>query len=206
MRGSFLLVAHLTGIPSQVNTRQNAIEFWGVDMGRTLALLLLSAGSAFAQVAPQQDSGLTDQLVPESFKFEASASAQQINWFWNTTINYSLKNNSGMNLYLGLMTGSVAFGSCTDVQEARGALMMLPAADAHVWSQQPGRPPRGILVGAGARISGAIVLANCGAPNPGYPTAPLSATLMIGKSDAFRSMTASFPLSIDAPIRQLQAQ
>ena len=42
-------------------------------------------------------------------------------------------------------------------------------------------PPRGAFVPAGARAAGAIVVYNCPAPNPGYPTAPLSISLLVGK-------------------------
>ena len=66
-------------------------------------------------------------------------------------------------------------------------------------------PPRGAFVPAGARAAGAIVVYNCPAPNPGYPTAPLSISLLVGKSQSFQTMT-TFPLSVDAPIRQLQSQ
>jgi hypothetical protein len=66
-------------------------------------------------------------------------------------------------------------------------------------------PPRGAFVPAGGRAAGAIVVYNCPAPNPGYATAPLSISLMVGKAQSFQTMT-TFPLSIDAPIRQLQSQ
>ena len=167
---------------------------------------LYSSSRVSAQVTQQNDS-LSEQLVPESFKLQASATAQQINWWWTATVNYSLANNTGMNLYLGIAHGSVSFGSCNDVQDARGALQLLPAPNATAWSFHPDRgQPHGVFVPAGGRASGTIILANCGAPNPGYPTAPLSLTLMMGKSEAFQQMRTTLPLSVDASIRQLQSQ
>jgi hypothetical protein len=179
-------------------------------MLRFVALIFASAflfcqSPASAQVS-QQDQSLQEQLVPESFKLEASATASKFNWWWTTTINYSIVNNSGMNLYLGIMSGGVSIGSCTQAEEARGSLQLLPSPPAHVYSVNPMQgPPRGAFTPAGGRVAGAIVMSNCAAPNPGYPTAPLSISLMLGKSEAFQTMT-TFPLSIDAPIRQLQTQ
>lgn len=170
-----------------------------------LAMALGSASPALAQVTPQDES-LQEQLVPESFRLDATAVASKFNWLWNTTINYTIVNNSGMNLYLGIMRGGVALGNCADAEEVRGSLQFLPNPHAHVFSVNPMEgPPRGAFTPAGARVAGAIILANCAAPNPGYPTAPLSISLMIGKSEAFRTMT-TFPLSMNAPIRQLQSQ
>ena len=56
---------------------------------------------------------------------------------------------------------------------------------------------------AGTRVVGAIVLAYCDAPNPGFPTAPLSFSLLIGKSPDFNAMLP-VPVSAEAPIRQLR--
>ena len=50
-----------------------------------------------------------------------------------------------------------------------------------------------------------LIVANCAAPNPGHPTAPVSLTLLVGKTQAFQTMT-TFPLSFDTPIRQLQSE
>jgi hypothetical protein len=182
----------------------------GAGMLRIVALIVACLSfacrsPAFAQVTPQDES-LQEQLVPESFKLEATAVAAKFNWLWNTTINYTIANNSGMNLYLGIMRGGVAIGSCTDAEEASGSLQFLPNPHAHVFSINPMQgPPRGAFVLAGARVAGAIVVSNCAAPNPGYPTAPLSISLMIGKTQAFQTMT-TFPLSMNAPIRQLQSE
>jgi hypothetical protein len=170
-----------------------------------LCLPLWLPSSASAQVT-RQDESIQQQLVPESFKLEASAVAAKFNWLWNTTINYTITNNSGMNLYLGIMRGGVAIGSCTDAEEIRGSLQLLPSPHAHVYSVNPMQgPPRGAYVPAGARVSGAIVVYTCAAPNPGYPTAPLSISLMVGKSESFQTMT-TFPLTFDAPIRQLNSE
>ncbi len=160
---------------------------------------------AFAQVT-QQDESLQEQFVPESFKIEATAVSSKFNWLWSTTISYTITNNSGMNLYLGVMRGGVTIGNCTDAQEIRGSLQFLPNPHANAYSVNPMQgPPRGAFVPAGGRAAGAIVVSNCPAPNPGFPTAPLSMSLMVGKSQSFQTMT-TFPLSIDAPIRQLQSQ
>jgi hypothetical protein len=189
-------------------TAQSA--FWregGVMRAVGLAFVVLSAGSlspASAQVM-QQDESLQEQLVPESFALEASGIASKFNWLWSTTVSYSITNRSGMNLYLGIMRGGVAFGSCTDAEEVRGSLQFLPNPHATAYSVNPMQgPPRGEFVPAGGRAAGAIVLTNCATPNPGFPTAPLSISLMVGRSEAFRTMT-TFPLHVDAPIRMIQS-
>ena len=182
----------------------------GIAMSRIVALILIFISMSLlspvvAQVT-QPDESLQEQFVPESFRLAASAVAAKFNWVWNTTISYSITNNSGMNLYLGVMRGGVAIGSCTDAEEISGSLQFLPNPQAHVYSVNPSEgPPRGAFVPAGARVAGAIVVYNCPAPNPGFPTAPLSIALLVGKSQSFQTMT-SFPLSFDAPIRQLQSE
>lgn len=179
-------------------------------MLRSIALAVCCASlwlppSASAQVT-QQDESLQEQFVPESFKLEASAVASKFNWLWNTTISYTITNNSGMNLYLGVMRGGVTIGNCTDAQEIRGSLQFLPNPHASAYSMNPSEgPPRGAFVPAGGRAAGAIVVYNCATPNPGYPTAPVSISLLVGKSQSFKTMT-TFPLSVDAPIRQLQSE
>ena len=171
-----------------------------------LAVSVLAASPAAAQVTPKQDESLQEQFVPESFKLQATAVAAKFNWLWNTTINYTIANNSGMNVYLGIMRGGVAIGNCTDAEEARGSLQFLPNPHATAYSVNPMQgPPRGAFVPAGARVAGAIIVYNCAAPNPGFPTAPLSISLMVGKSESFKTMT-TFPLSMDSPIRQLQSE
>ena len=88
-----------------------------------------------------------------------------------------------MNLYLGVMQGGVTIGNCTDAEEIRGSLQFLPNPHATAYSVNPMQgPPRGAFVPAGARAAGAIVVNNCAAPNPGFPTAPLSISLMVGKT------------------------
>jgi hypothetical protein len=170
-----------------------------------VAFAFASASLACAQVM-QQDESLQQQFVPESFKLEANAIASKFNWFWNTTVTFAVTNNSGMNLYLGVMRGGVTFGNCTDAEQISGSLQFLPSPHATAYSVNPMQgPPRGAFVPAGARVAGAIVLTNCATPNPGFPTAPLSISLMVGKSESFQTMT-TFPLSIDAPIRMVQSQ
>ena len=179
-------------------------------MQRKVVLILVFI--FFAMIAPvraqvtQQDESLQEQFVPESFKLEADAVAAKFNWFWNTTISFVVTNNSGMNLYLGVMRGGVTIGNCTDAEQIQGSLQFLPNPHATAYSVNPMQgPPRGVFVPAGARVAGAIIVANCAAPNPGHPTAPVSLTLMVGKSEAFRTMT-TFPLTFETPIRQLQSQ
>src|SRR5271168_4403193 len=162
-----------------------------------LGVVSLSCLSPACAQVTQQDESLQEQLVPDSFKIEASAVASKFNWLWNTTVSYTVTNNSGMNLYLGVMRGGVTIGSCTDAEEIRGTLQFLPNPHASAYSVNPMQgPPRGAFVPAGARASGAITVANCAAPNPGHPTAPVSLTLMVGTTQAFKTMT-TFPLSFD---------
>ena len=171
-----------------------------------LGLVSLSCVSPACAQVTQQDESLQEQFVPESFKIEASAVASKFNWLWNTTISYTVTNNSGMNLYLGVMRGGVTIGSCTDAEEITRDAAIPAQSPRHAFSVNPMEgPPRGAFVPAGARAAGAIVVYNCPAPNPGYPTAPLSISLLVGKSQSFQTMT-TFPLSVDAPIRQLQSQ
>jgi hypothetical protein len=179
-------------------------------MQRVGALIL--ATLSFSLITPslaqvtQQDDSLQQQLVPESFQLQADAVAAKFNWFWNTTISFAVTNNSGMNLYMGVMRGGVTIGNCTDAEQIKGSLQFLPNPRATAYSVNPmDGPPRGVFVPAGARVAGAIIVANCAAPNPGHPTAPVSLTLMVGTTQAFRTMT-TFPLSFDTPIRQLQSE
>ena len=176
---------------------------------RRLAMILCCACAvslpAKAQVT-QQDQTLQQQLVSDSFTLNGDAIAQKFNWFWDTTVSYSIVNNTGMNLYLGFMINSATIGSCTSVERATGALMLLPSPRATAYSMNPMQgPPRGAFVPTGGRASGTLVFDNCAAPNPGYPTAPLSVSLMIGRSERPREMI-QFPLSANVPIRQLQSQ
>lgn len=170
-----------------------------------LTLALMTEGAAFAQVL--EDQALQEQLVPESFKLEANATAAKADLFnWRTTISYTIANNSGMNLYMGIMMGSVSMGSCTDVRNAHGGLALLPGPNAVAYAVDltVGRP-RPVYVPAGGRVSGTLIAEDCSAPNPGSPKAPLSFSLMIGKTESSKSMT-QVSLSVDAPIRQLRGQ
>jgi len=167
--------------------------------------LLLAPVAASAQV-PQNDEALQEQLVPESFKLSASAAAQKVPYqsFWRTSIAYSITNDSGMNLYLGVSQQGLALGSCTDVYSTTAGLPLLPSPTAHVYSSPAGAgEPRGIYVASGVKTAGTIIMDYCEAPNPGSPTAPLSLTLMVGKKPSFTKMF-TFPLSADIPIRQLR--
>lgn len=167
-----------------------------------LGCACVSFSLAEAQVL-QPDQTLQQQLVADSFTLSGSAIAQKFNWLWSTTVSYSIVNNSGMNLYLGFMIGGASLGSCTNAGQASGALMLLPSPHAVAYSQAFGQgPPRGAFVPTGGRANGTLVFGNCAAPNPGFPTAPLSVSLMVGRTETPREMI-QFPLSADVPIRQL---
>ena len=129
----------------------------GLAMLRIVTLILglvsLSCLSPACAQVTQQDESLQEQLVPDSFKIEASAVASKFNWLWNTTVSYTVTNNSGMNLYLGVMRGGVTIGSCTDAEEIRGTLQFLPNPHAHRLQRQPdaGAAAGCLRAGRGAR-------------------------------------------------------
>jgi hypothetical protein len=174
-------------------------------MLRIIAVFFALISPAFAQVATPDES-LQEQLVPESFKLTASAIATKPYAEWWTTVSYILVNNSGMNLYMGILQGSVAIGSCTQVEKVAGGLPALPGRNQLVYIAPIGSPPpRGMFVPAGGQVAGSIVFLDCAAPNPGFPTAPLSVSLMVGKSGAPKTMT-QFSVSAEAPIRQVRGQ
>jgi hypothetical protein len=173
-------------------------------MLRIAVFLVALTSSAFAQVTPREDHSLQEQLVPESFKLAASAASHLFVWRWLTTVSYTLKNDSGMNLNIALLDRSISIGSCTEVDDVKGALPKLHAAAARprtVISHAAPIYPSPAFVPAGARVSGTIVIDNCEAPNPGSPKAPLSLTLLLRKSDGDQIL--SYPLSVDAPVRRL---
>jgi hypothetical protein len=173
-------------------------------MWRIIAFALVMASSAHAQVGPRDvhNEGLPEQLLPESFKLTASAVAQKIDFGWETAVTYQLVNNSGMPLVMGIAAGSVSIGRCTDIMRARGGMMLLPSAFSQA-IDLAGGPPRAVTVPAGARVAGTMIAMNCEAPNPGFPTAQLSMTLMIAKNQQSRSMV-DFPLSVEADVRQVR--
>lgn len=174
-------------------------------MLKTIAASLALISPAAAQVL--EDNSLQEQLVPESFKLEASATAAKANLYdWRTSISYAITNNSGMNLYMGIAMGSVSMGSCTDIRNAHGGLPLLPGPNAIAYAVDlnVGRP-RAVYVPAGGRVAGTPDAEECSAPNPGSPKAPLSFSLMIGKTESSKSMT-QLPLSVDASIRQVRGQ
>jgi hypothetical protein len=70
-------------------------------MFRIIAVFLALISPAFAQVATPDES-LQGQLAPESFKLSGSAIATRPYAEWWTTVSYTLVNDSGMNLYIGL--------------------------------------------------------------------------------------------------------
>ena len=172
-------------------------------MLRVVMMLALLMSPAAAQVMGPDES-LQQQLVPESFPFEATAVATKINQFeWTTTITYAVTNKSGMNLYMGVAIGGVSIGSCTRATQASGGLRFLPPPGMINYSTNiAGGDPQAIFAPAGARIAGSISLDECSAPNPGSPTAPVSMSLMIGKTQTIQSMI-QYPVSATAPIRRV---
>jgi hypothetical protein len=172
-------------------------------MLRVAMMLALLISPATAQVMGPDES-LQQQLVPESFPFEATAVATKINQFeWTTTISYAVTNKSGMNLYMGVAIGGVSIGSCTRATRASGGLRFLPPPGMTNYStNMVGGDPQAVFAPAGARIAGNISLDECSAPNPGSPTAPVSMSLMIGKTQAIQSMI-QYPVSAIAPIRRV---
>jgi hypothetical protein len=170
-----------------------------------MVVFLALISPAVAQVL--EDNALQEQLVPESFKLEASATAAKANLFdWRTSISYAITNNTGMNLYMGIAMGSVSMGSCTEVRNAHGGLPLLPGPNAIAYGVDLSvGVPRAVYVPAGGRVAGTLTAEECSAPNPGSPKAPLSFSLMIGKTESSKSMT-QVPLSVDASIRQLRGQ
>ena len=166
-------------------------------MLRVLILLLASSAAALAQVS-KQDESLQEQLVPDSFSLTGTATSRNNVWRWQTSISYSIVNKSGINLYIGLLNTGISLGICGDVDATKGGLSLLPSPTAMSYS---GDPHEAFLPASG-RISGIIVLDNCPAPNPGFPTAPLSLTLMFGKTREWKRMVL-LPLDAEIPIRQL---
>lgn len=170
-----------------------------------VAVAMLLPIAASAQIIPNPEA-LQEQLVPESFKLSASATAEKVPYhrLWRTSITYSIANDSGMNLYVGISQQGLAIGSCTEVESATSGLPLLPPPTATVYAAPIGSgEPRGIYVPSGVRVGGTIVMAECEAPNPGSPTAQLSLTLMLGKKPSFTRMF-TYPMSADVPVRQLR--
>ena len=172
-------------------------------MLRVLVLILTMVAAAQAQVTTP-DRSLLEQIIPDSFKLAASATIAQIGFgFWRTTVNYSLQNNSGMNLYMGMTEGSASLGSCTSVEDQRGGLPALPGVSGYS-PVGPGQAA-GIFVASGGRVAGAIVLFDCKAPNPGFPTAPFAMLLRASKTGAWKSMV-EFPVVGDIAVRLAPSQ
>ena len=175
-------------------------------MLRTIIALIFFTTAASAQIIKGQDGGsLQEQLVPESLPVTATATAAKVNAFeWFATVNYTLTNNSGMNLYMSIADRSVSIGSCTRMQSGgvSGGLAMLSSLDLR-FPTGGGPAPR--LVPAGGRVAGTLILNECDAPNPGFATAPFSMGLLIGKTANYQQMI-QVPVSADAPVRQLKPQ
>ena len=172
-------------------------------LGAGLAFAFAMALPSYSQVT-NNSSALLDQLIPDSFKLEANATSALAGLMdWRTSISYSITNKSGMNLWMGIALGSVAIGTCSDAQIYHGGLALLPTPRTGSYSFNPSQGlPRPVMVPSGGRVAGMIEVENCAAPNPGSPTAPLSLSLMLGKTNETKDMV-EFPLSLDAPIRQI---
>lgn len=172
-------------------------------LGADLAFALAAALPSYSQVA-NNDSALLDQLIPDSFKLEANATAALAGLIdWRTSISYSITNKSGMNLWMGIAMDSVAIGTCSSAHIYHGGLALLPTPRTTAYSFNPSQGlPRPVMVPSGGKVAGMIELENCAAPNPGSATAPLSLSLMLGKTNDTKNMV-EFPISIDAPIRQI---
>ena len=173
-------------------------------------LLWLSAAllpsSAPAQIL-EQGGTLTEQLLPESFKFDATATAAKYGLFdWKTTISYTVTNNSGMNLHMGILLGSVSIGTCTEARESRGGMALLPGPNAIAYAiDMSVGAPRPVFVPAGQRVAGTIIVEECQAPNPGSAKAPVSMTLMLGKTPSIKNMS-QVSLSGDFPVKQVRPE
>ena len=160
------------------------------------ALLAWAIAPLRAQVA-DADPALAEQLVPESFKLDASAIVTRGDR--RTSVSYALTNNSGMNLYMGVARNSVAIGSCGDAPSTRGGLMLLsPSSDAPTFILDG--PPHLLFAPAGGKTSGLITFEDCIAPNPRSPTAPFSMTLMMSQTNNLKGMV-QFPVSTTASVR-----
>ncbi|KYK43223.1 hypothetical protein A1D31_38315 [Bradyrhizobium liaoningense] len=172
-------------------------------MLRIALVFVLLASPAAAQLM-SRDNSLQQQLVPESLPFEATAVATKLNQFeWTTTISYAVTNKTGMNLYMGVAIGGVSIGSCSRATRTSGGLRFLPPPGMTNYStNMVGGDPQPIFAPAGARIAGSVSLDECSAPNPGSPTAPVSMSLMIGKTPSIESMI-QYPVSATAPIRRV---
>ena len=166
-------------------------------MLKILLILMVSATVAVAQVS-KPDESLQEQVVPESFTLTRVSTSKSGTFGWETRISYSIVNKSGINLYIGLLKSSISLGTCDDVNSVAGGLSLLPSPSAIGYSGDPHEA----FVPASGRITGVIALANCSSPNPGSPTAPLSLTLMFGKTREWKKMVL-LPLDAEIPIRQL---
>lgn len=169
-------------------------------MWRVFLILVALTAAALAQVPA--DMNLAEQLLPESFRLEAQAISARTDAFdFKTVVTYTLTNNSGMNLYIGILSASVSIGRCGDIRTAHGALQLLRRREAIAYGiDLVNGPARPVFVPAGARIAGTLEADDCAAPNPGSPTAPLAMTLVIGKRPE-AAATIRFPISAVIPIR-----
>jgi hypothetical protein len=172
-------------------------------MVRVFACILLLLSPASAQVLIE-DQSLQEQLVPESFKLTGSGVAEHFVWHWQTAVSYTLKNDTGMNLYVALLDGGTSFGTCGEAAGVKGALPELSPDGRKYGSVSPTtQHARPTFVPAGARLSGTSTLENCATPNRGSPTAAFSVTLLVRRNNEERILQV--PLSVDAPIRLIPA-
>lgn len=165
-----------------------------------LLIALLFASPAFGQILNQNE-GVLEQIVPESFPLSGSAVTTHSVIRSVTSVSYTLANKTGMNLYLAMQQGGVSFGTCGQIDNVQGGLPRVPQPHALFYSApMGGGKPRGVFVPASGQITGLIVFDDCGAPNPDVATASFSLTLMVGKTDDWNRMS-SIPLSAVLPVR-----
>jgi hypothetical protein len=170
-----------------------------------LAAALALASPAVAQVIQKEDDSLQQQLTGESFRIEANAFSAYADQSWRTSVTFAVTNNSGMGLYLGIALGSASIGSCNDLREVRGGIPVIRGPGRGVFVGPGGSSAsRATFVPAGGRVGGSFMFLDCRAPNPGFPTAQLSMTLLLGKTQERAGV--SFPVSVDAAIRQVRSQ
>jgi hypothetical protein len=199
--------------------RMSALAFFGGNMRiyKFISALILIGASpnleAFAQVIQQPHSTPHHQISPTSFVLTATATAvvkRGEAWgaeYAHTVVNYSLQNQSGMNLFMGIDGKSLSIGNCRELDEVRGALGMLDNVGVRnpgpAWGLAGSTQNRPVMMPSGAVMSGALIFKDCAAPNPGFPTAILSFRIGIGPTTQQSEMIA-LPIGADVPVRQIK--
>ena len=160
---------------------------------RILIAALFVPVSTVAQV-PKLDETLQEQIVAGSFVLSGSALAKRD----QTVVSYTIVNKTGINIYMATTSDGTSVGSCLDDIRLREAgLPVVPGPNSGAPS---GRIP-GVFVPASGRASGSFVVVGCTSPNPGFPTALLGITLMISRTNDWKTMFA-LPVEGEISIRQ----